>query len=410
MPACPPVDAFRYKNHSQQKNPYFPIDLYQCEDCGYLQLLDIVSPNLLFGDYIYLSSSSPDLNEHFEKYSNFMQEYFERESVRSRFCIDVGCNDGLFLSKLVRFGHQVLGVDASDYCTKISNQNGIACQQGFFDLKMAERLLNERGQADVIFANNVFSHSDHLIDILEGVKKLLSDTGLFVFEVSYALDTIVQRVFDYVYHEHVGYHSLKPLIKFLNKNGFQVADVVRVETKGGSIRVLAKKISHGLASPPVIPSQAVGELLALEERSGLYSAALYTGLEVFIRNRVTLINTHIREALASGKTLCAYGASATSIVLMRALSLEGRLAFIVDDNLLRQGRLAPVGDLPVVSRSALGSGEEFLCIVLAWRFWDRIIRKTEFDESRVTFLLPMNGNDVLLQQGYARQPTSKGEK
>lgn len=77
LPACPPVDAFRYKSHSQQKSPYFPMDLYQCEDCGYLQLLDIVSPKLLFGDYIYLSSSSPDLNEHFENYSNFMQEYFD---------------------------------------------------------------------------------------------------------------------------------------------------------------------------------------------------------------------------------------------------------------------------------------------------------------------------------------------
>jgi SAM-dependent methyltransferase len=407
MPACPPVDAFRYKGHSQHKGSYFPMDLYQCEDCGYLQLLDIISPKLLFGDYIYLSSSSPDLNKHFENYSNFMQEYFERDGVRKRFCVDVGCNDGLFLSKIARFGHQVLGVDASEYCAKVSNQNGVSCVQGFFEPTLAERLLKQHGCADVIFANNVFSHSDHLIEILEGVKTLLSDTGLFVFEVSYALDTIDQRVFDYIYHEHVGYHSLKPLIKFLNKNGFEIEDVVRVNTKGGSIRVVAKKIAQDSSSPQVVQPQAVKELLALEEKSGLYSAKLYKDLEDFVNNRRTLINRYISEALASGKTICVYGASATSIVLMRSLDLEGRVAFIVDDNSLRQGRLAPVGDIPVVSRSALGSGEEFLCVVLAWRFWNRIVRQTDMDESKVTFLLPMNGGEVVLQQGYAPTPTPR---
>lgn len=407
MPACPPVDAFRYKNHSQQKSPYFPMDLYQCENCGYLQLLDIVSPKLLFGDYIYLSSSSPDLNEHFENYSNFMQEYFDRNGLGKRFCIDVGCNDGLLLGKVSRFGHKVLGVDASEYCAKIANLNGISCIQGFFETKLAEEILRQHGHADIIFANNVFSHSDHLTDILDGVKTLLSDSGAFVFEVSYALDTIEQRVFDYIYHEHVGYHSLKPLIKFLNSNGFVIEDVVRVDTKGGSIRVLAKKMAPNSPASPEIKSQAVMDLLHLEEKSGLYSANLYKELDSFINNRRTLVNSYISEALASGKTLCAYGASATSIVLMRALSLEGRVAFIVDDNLLRQGRIAPVNDIPVVSRGAIGSGEEFLCVVLAWRFWDRIVRQTEFDESKVTFLLPMNGDDVLLKQGYASLSASK---
>jgi SAM-dependent methyltransferase len=400
MPACPPVDAFRYKGHSQYKGAYFPMDLYQCEDCGYLQLLDIVSPKLLFGDYIYLSSSSPDLNEHFENYSNFMQEYLDLNGLGKRFCIDVGCNDGLLLGKVSRFGHKVLGVDASEYCAKIANQNGISCIQGFFESKLAENIQKQHGYADIIFANNVFSHSDHLTDILGGVKTLLSDTGLFVFEVSYALDTITQRVFDYIYHEHIGYHSLKPLIQFLNSNGFEIEDVVRVNTKGGSIRVLAKKMAPNSPTNPKIKSQAVKDLLYLEEQYGLYSDDLYKDLEIFINNRRVLVNSYISEAQSNGKTLCVYGASATSIVLMRALDLEGRVAFIVDDNLLRQGRLAPAGDIPVVSRTALGSGEEFLCVVLAWRFWNRIVRQTDMNESNVTFLLPMNGDDVVLKQGY----------
>ena len=40
------------------------MDLYQCKKC-IEHNLNIVSPNILYGDYIYKSSSSLDLKEHF---------------------------------------------------------------------------------------------------------------------------------------------------------------------------------------------------------------------------------------------------------------------------------------------------------------------------------------------------------
>ena len=33
-----------------------------CQACGHAQLLDVVDPNVLFGNYIYTSSSSPDFD------------------------------------------------------------------------------------------------------------------------------------------------------------------------------------------------------------------------------------------------------------------------------------------------------------------------------------------------------------
>ena len=33
--------------------PLFPIDTYQCIDCGFTQLLDVIDPEVLYGNYIY---------------------------------------------------------------------------------------------------------------------------------------------------------------------------------------------------------------------------------------------------------------------------------------------------------------------------------------------------------------------
>ena len=55
--------------------PSFNMDLYQCSSCGHAQLLDVVSPQILYGNYVYKSSTSPDLKKHFENYSKFLFEY-----------------------------------------------------------------------------------------------------------------------------------------------------------------------------------------------------------------------------------------------------------------------------------------------------------------------------------------------
>ncbi|HVR75018.1 MAG TPA: hypothetical protein VMT52_11825, partial [Planctomycetota bacterium] len=45
--------------------PLYPLDVYSCEDCGLLQLVHVVSPEVLFRDYIYVSTISDALAKHF---------------------------------------------------------------------------------------------------------------------------------------------------------------------------------------------------------------------------------------------------------------------------------------------------------------------------------------------------------
>ena len=53
-------------------------------------------------------------------------------------------------------------------------------------------------------------------------SKMLTDNGLLVFEVSYVLDTIKNKVIDYIYHEHLAYCGVKPLNDFLSSIGLKM--------------------------------------------------------------------------------------------------------------------------------------------------------------------------------------------
>ena len=56
--------------------------------------------------------------------------------------------------------------------------------------------------------------------MIKNISNLLNNDGIYIFEVSYFLDTIKNRVVDYIYHEHLNYHSIKALVPFLKKKNY----------------------------------------------------------------------------------------------------------------------------------------------------------------------------------------------
>ena len=74
-------------------------------------------------------------------------------------------------------------------------------------------------------------------NLIKGVKHLLKPDGIFSLEVSYLVDVIKKKTFDTIYHEHVDYHSLKPLINFFKRFSLEIFDFKTVDAQGGSIRI-----------------------------------------------------------------------------------------------------------------------------------------------------------------------------
>lgn len=359
------------------------MDLYLCRACGHGQLLDVVSPKLLFGSYIYTTSSSPGLVDYFRDYA--AKVHSQLNPANGTLAMDIGSNDGTLLSFFKERGLRVLGVDPAREIAATATARGIETLPEFLNSKVAARIRQERGPAGLVTANNVFAHSDDLGDMADGVRMLLSPDGVFVFEVSYLLDMVQNMVFDFIYHEHLSHHSVKPLRTFLQRHGLQLFSVERTASKGGTIRCFAQ-----LADGPRAESPSVSEMLKLEEDFGLYRLETYKAYAARIAHAKEELQTMLKKLKKEGKTVAGYGASATGTVLMFNFDLGETVQFIIDDNPVRQNRFSPGHHIPILSSKALVEKNPDFVLILVWRFADMIIKRNEaYLKADGHFIIPL---------------------
>ena len=122
---------------------------------------------------------------------------------------------------------EVLGIDPARKIAEEATRRGIPTWPEFFNSELAKRIRKKFGAVKVVTANNMFAHADGLPDILDGMARLLDPKGIFVFEVSYLLDVIERNLFDTIYHEHLSYHSVKPLVSFMQRHGLELEMCIR---------------------------------------------------------------------------------------------------------------------------------------------------------------------------------------
>jgi hypothetical protein len=366
----PVADAYVYPGQPLQAQDIYPLDLYLCRDCGHVQLMDVVDPEILFHNYTYMSTISLGLVEHFRRYAEEIVKF--QAPAPGSLVVDIGSNDGSFLRCFKEKGLRVLGVDPAREIAVKATAAGIETIPAFFTSELACTLKARHGAATLVAANNVFAHSDVLSDMCDGVRALLAPDGIFVFEVAYLLDLVENMLFDTVYHEHLCYHSVAPLQAFLDRHALQLVGVKRIPSKGGSIRCIAQHKGGRLPPDPL-----VGDLRKVERDIGLDSLDYYRRFAEkieTIRSRVSRLLSDIRT---KKEIVAGYGASATVTTLLYNLKLQNTLEYLVDDNPAKHGSYSPGVHLRVLPSSALLERKPDYVIILAWQYADSILKRNE---------------------------------
>ena len=88
-------DAYVTEARVNVPQPSYPIDLHMCEQCGLAQILDVIDPKVLYGEYIYVTESSLGLPEHFRRYADSVIKRCKLPT--GSLIVDVGSNDGTLL-------------------------------------------------------------------------------------------------------------------------------------------------------------------------------------------------------------------------------------------------------------------------------------------------------------------------
>ena len=379
----PPANAFVPENKLAEPQESFPLDVWLCGNCKHIQLLDIVDPAVLFGDYPYVSGTSPVFVRHFEDYAAGIVTRFSLR--RDDLVVDVGSNDGTLLKPFQAAGMKVLGIDPAQAIAAAASASGIETLPDFFTRETAAHIGEQHGQAMCITANNVFAHIDDLAGTADAVRELLAPEGIFVFEVSYFVDVFEKTLFDTIYHEHLDYHTVGPLPHFFAGHGLDLFAVERIDTHGGSLRGFVQLAGgrHERLGVEALVDEEIALGVDREEILRDYSSRIAD-----LGHKLGALLAGLRD---DGKRIAGYGAPAKATTLMHHFGIGPKeIEFIVDDNPLKQSLYSPGLHVPVLPSISIAEREPDYLLILAWNFAEPIMEKcADFAQGGGRFIVPL---------------------
>jgi len=367
----------------------FPLRVLFCGNCGLSQLGEVVDPNILFKDYVYLSSGMPKkFSEHFKNYADEIIGRFIKS--KKDLVVEIGSNDGILLS-VFKNKTRILGVDPAENIAKVATENGIETIADYFSETLAGEIAKKYGRARVIMGNNVVAHIDDHHDLVKGVKALLTDDGVFVFEAPYMRDMFDNLTFDTIYHEHLSYLTVKPFSLLFKQFGMEIFDIKEMPVHGVSLRVYAAKAGAHEIKP------AVAEYLKREEEMGFDKFETYLKLAERIGELKEKVVNNLIDLKSKGKKIAGYGAPAKGNTLLNYFNIGLEALDCITESLPSKiGLFSPGTHIPIVSIEEVRKNPPDYYLLLAWNYKDVILEKErEFINKGGKFIIPVGDGEII---------------
>lgn len=384
----PLADRILNETTARLPEPLCPLTVVACAECGLMQILETVAPQVLFGtDYPYYSSVSEALLAHFRGTVAAVRD--RKRLDNDSLVIELASNDGYLLQNYVQTGVRVLGIDPADGPVREARRKAIHTLHAFFTRELADRLASEGTRADVVHANNVLAHVADTNGFVAGIATILADNGLAVIECPYVRDLIDHCEFDTIYHQHLCYFSLCALDRLFRRHGLFINDVERLPIHGGSLRLYIEKHEA--------PSRNVATLLDEERRSGVDSVQYFRNFAARVIEVKASLRRLLDELKAEGNSIVGYGAAAKACTLLAYAGIDSAdLACIVDRSIFKQGKLFPGNRLRIHSPQWLLDNQPDFVLLLSWNFADEILRQqAEYRRRGGRFIVPIPEPRVL---------------
>jgi SAM-dependent methyltransferase len=364
-----------------KNNKKYPLNLMKCAVCGFLQLKEAFNTKFLFSHYKYYSPENTEVTNH--HYFILKKINNNKKILSTSKILEIGSNNCTFLD-LIKFKHEcfVLGIDPAKNLSLISKSKKIKNETLEFNYKNAQKIKKKYGFFDFIVLRHVFAHIDNLRNIARGLDFLLKKNGIIYIENAYALNTFKNNEFDQIYHEHMSYLSLKPLIPFFNMFNMKIFDAFTSNIHGGSISFFItkqkdKKLTKNFK-------------VILKKEKIIYEKKF---INQFVKN--TKLNKNkftklIKKILNNKKIIGTYGASAKGNTLLNYYNIKyPKITYAFDSTSIKINKYLPGTNVPVISSDSKLKYRCNYIIITAWNFAKTIIQKeTDFLKKGGKFIIP----------------------
>lgn len=370
--STPLANSYLRADQLDEPEPFYPLHAYVCEHCFLVQLPVVASPESIFAEYAYFSSTSTSWVEHARRYAESAVARLgldERSQV-----LEVASNDGYLLRFFRERGVPVLGIEPARNVAEAALANGIPTRVEFFGTESARRLVAEGIRADLLVANNVLAHTPALNDFVDGIATVLAPEGTATLEFPHLLRLVERSEFDTIYHEHFSYFSLLVVERVFDQAGLTLVDVDELPTHGGSLRVYAR---HAQAAGP--KSENVERVRTAEQEAGLAGLEAYAGFEARVRAAKRDLLELLVGLKRDGRSVVAYGAAAKGATLLNYCGIRGDFVdYVVDRSPHKQGLFMPGARLPIHAPERVTETRPDYLLLLAWNLKDEIAQQMDY--------------------------------
>jgi hypothetical protein len=380
----PPADQFLRAEQLTQPVVYYPLDVYMCADCHFVQLGHVVSPEVLYKyDYPYESSTTQAGTTHYHRFAESVAIAYGFG--KGDLAVDIGSNVGVLLDGFRKMGLTIQGVDPATNIAAIAEKRGVETISAFFSMPVAEEIVHRKGKAAVITGTNVFAHIDDLDDLLLSVRHLLKPEGVFIIEAPHLLHLIENLEYDTIYHEHLSYISIKPLVPFFKKFGMEITRVEQKDIHGGSIRIF---VTNQGAHPV---NDSVAAIIRTEDEHELGNLSkLKIFAERVAQNRKDL-QWLLQDLKHQGKRIAGVSAPAKGMTLLNYCRIGPELLdYVTEKSKLKINRYTPGTHIPIFGDEQLLIDQPDYVLLLAWNFAEEIMNNlSEYKKRGGKFIIPI---------------------
>ena len=357
--------------------------------CGLLQAPVTVPPTILYSAYWYRSGTNQTMRDHLRGIAQVASGLADKPSAR---VLDIGCNDGTLLN-CYSSSFDKFGVDPSDIAQEIGA--GIQVVQDTFPSSELTALIGDK-RFDIITSIAMFYDLESPVAFVDNIKTILSDDGVWVFEVSYMPTMLEMNSYDTICHEHLEYYSFSVIENLMARCGMKVFRVDFNSINGGSIRCYVTHTDNFRFKSR--ENQAtLSQVRHAEFELELDTDKPYKNFQDRIDKHKHELSALIKGLKREGKKIHIYGASTKGNTILQWCGLDNTVIdYAADRNPDKDGALTIGTNIPIISEEKSRAMKPDYYLVLPWHFRDEFLdREKEFLDSGGAFIFPLPTIEIL---------------
>lgn len=343
----------------------YPLKINYYTDSKLSMLSHIVSPDVLFKNYFYKSSTSQPYIDHCRTMFNHVSSFVTLN--RDDVVLDIGGNDGTLLFEFWKSSITPIwpiNVDPSNL-SQLSDLKKIETHREMWSSATAPRIMKKR-KAKIITSTNVFQHLEDIRDFVSAIRDSLDDEGIWCLEFPYWKKDLETNQYDQTYHEHIYYYLVTPLNDLFMQEGLKIIDISEQNIHGGTLRLIIKKKDHDIIDP-IVSSYILNEIKFDKN---------------FYMDWGNRTNLHIQDCQSfldilkmCKNKIAGFGAAAKGCTFLNSCKLNYEtISYVVDDTDLKQGKYIPGTGIEIVNRNRLIIDPPDYVLILAHNFSDYIMK------------------------------------